>query len=793
MSVNISNAAPTNMHAAIELAAAGLFVFPCGPNKKPLVRWAALATRDAAKLREWWRRWPDALIGIHCGMSKITVLDGDRRDRPDAPDGVHALLTLVGSEPWAAGHPVTRTLNDGIHIYCRASDAAPLRNSASVVAPGVDVRGDGGFIIAPGSMLPDGRGWLPAPGAPSLADVVRSGSLPEVPSSILRAIEQYRHEERRSMAGGNAAAGEPGWPRQSLKEAVAELSATPTGKRNDTLNAKALAMGKLAGKGLIQRQEAHAAFIGACHVNGLIQGDGMDAFEATFASGFGTGFKRAAEATSASCRSAGDAIRDQSEPPQLLFSPVEDPTEFPMDALGQVLAPPAMAIVEIVQCPPAMAAQGVLATASLAVQGHADIEIPATRQTKPSSLFMITIGESGERKSSVDHHALRAVRIREKELHHAHAEEMKEYLKSKAAWDIQRKRLMNSRTNDEEVSKRLEQIGDEPQPPLMPMLMCGEPTFEGLAKLLAGGQPTMGVFSDEGGAFIGGHGMSADNRLRTAAGFSGLWDGTPVKRVRVLDGSSTIYGKRVSLHLLVQPAAASLLLGDPVMRDQGFLSRLLVSAPASTAGTRMQRQPSPEAYLTLEQYDARILTLLRRRLPLALKARNDLEPRTIPLAAGALPAWNDYANSVERRLGPRQPLEPVKGFGSKLAEHALRIAAVLALVEDIEAAEIPAETFARAMVLAEYYAAEALRLFGQGQADPELDRAERLRQWLLAHPYEHVSLRLLVQRGPNGLRDSKTMNAAIGVLEKHGWLRKVSTKVEVEGHRTAAAWIVVRG
>ena len=727
MALNVSDATPTNMHAALELAAAGLFVFPCGPDKKPLVKWTALATRDAAKLREWWHRWPEALIGIHCGMSKITVLDGDRHDRPDAPDGVQALLTLVGGEPWAAGHPVTHTLNDGIHIYCRASDAAPLRNSASVVAPGVDVRGDGGFIIAPGSMLTDGRGWIPAPRAPSLADAVRSGSLPEVPSSILRAIEQHKHEERRSMACRNAAAGKPGWHKRRLEEAVAELSATPKGKRNDTLNAKALSMGELAAKGLLERREVHVAFIGACHANGLIQDDGMGAFEATFQSGFGTGFGRATEAKSGSYRSAGDAPRDPNEPPQLLFSPVGDPAKFPMDALGQVLTPPATAIVEIVQCPHALAAQSVLAAASLAVQGHADIEIPATRQTKPSSLFMITIGESGERKSAVDHHALRAVRIREKELHDIHVEEMKEYLKSKGAWDIQRKRLMTNRTNDEEVSKKLEQIGDEPHPPLMPMLLCGEPTFEGLAKLLAGGQPAMGVFSDEGGAFIGGHSMSADNRLRTAAGFSGLWDGTPVKRVRVQDGSSTIYGKRLSLHLLVQPAAANLLLGDPVMRDQGFLSRLLVSAPASTAGTRMQRQPSREAYLTLEQYDARILSLLRLKMPLALKARNDLEPRTIPLAASALPAWNDYADSVERRLGPGQPLEPIKGFGSKLAEQALRIAAVLTLVEDIGAEEIPAKTFARATVLAEHYAAEALRLFGQGQTDPELERAERLR------------------------------------------------------------------
>lgn len=177
---------------------------------------------------------------------------------------------------------------------------------------------------------------------------------------------------------------------------------------------------------------------------------------------------------------------------------------------------------------------------------------------------------------------------------------------------------------------------------------------------------------------------------------------------------------------------------------------------------------------------------------MALMARNDLEPRTISLAGTALPAWKAFADDVERRLAPGQPFEPIRGFGSKLAEHALRTAAVLTLVENIAAPAISPEAFNRATQLAEYYATEAIRLFGQGLIDPELQRAEQLRNWLLTHSFEHVSLRLLIQRGPNGLRDSKTMKSAVEVLEKHNWLRKVSTKVDVDGHRTSNAWKIVR-
>jgi hypothetical protein len=75
----------------------------------------------------------------------------------------------------------------------------------------------------------------------------------------------------------------------------------------------------------------------------------------------------------------------------------------------------------------------------------------------------------------------------------------------------------------------LRAVGDEPQAPLIPILTCGEPTLEGLHKLYAGGHPALGLFSDEGGSFIGGHSMAEENRLRTVAGLSSLWDAAPIR------------------------------------------------------------------------------------------------------------------------------------------------------------------------------------------------------------------------------------------------------------------------
>ena len=64
------------------------------------------------------------------------------------------------------------------------------------------------------------------------------------------------------------------------------------------------------------------------------------------------------------------------------------------------------------------------------------------------------------------------------------------------------------------------------------MLTTEEPTYEGLVKLLDGGWPSVGLFSDEGGRFLGGFAMSEEQRIKTMAGLNSLWDGQPITRTR---------------------------------------------------------------------------------------------------------------------------------------------------------------------------------------------------------------------------------------------------------------------
>lgn len=272
------------------------------------------------------------------------------------------------------------------------------------------------------------------------------------------------------------------------------------------------------------------------------------------------------------------AEKHEIEPPRPLRRPLRPADPYPVTALGGLLSGAANAIQEIAQCPIEICAQSVLAAATLAVQGHADVELP-----KPTSNFFMTIAGSGERKTTADTEALRFVFKKEEEMRRLHQDELFEWDAENSAWDKERKKIMNdSKASPEMTKDKLIALGAAPAVRIQPLYTCPEPTYEGLCLYLKVGQPSIGVFADEGGQFASGHAMNEDNRIKTATAFCGLWDGKPIKRVRVADGTSVLAGRRISIHLMMQPSVANLMLSDGGLIDQGLMSRFLFCAPEST-------------------------------------------------------------------------------------------------------------------------------------------------------------------------------------------------------------------
>lgn len=146
---------------ATELAQRGFQVFPCDRNKVPLVPWKDAATTDVAQIAEWRSRWPSAMIGLPTGADNgIFVLDLDVDKETGGKVG-EASLASLGFESLLSGDLV-RTPSGGCHIYFQHFDGA--RNSVSQIGASIDTRGDGGYVVAPGSTSGTGQyvGYIPA-------------------------------------------------------------------------------------------------------------------------------------------------------------------------------------------------------------------------------------------------------------------------------------------------------------------------------------------------------------------------------------------------------------------------------------------------------------------------------------------------------------------------------------------------------------------------------------------------------------------------------------------------------
>jgi hypothetical protein len=487
------------------------------------------------------------------------------------------------------------------------------------------------------------------------------------------------------------------------------------------------------------------------------------------------------------------APETRAEPPRPLIRELQSADPYPVDALGTVLSRAARAIHDRVQAPLAICGQSVLAAATLSTQGHADVVLP-TEQARPISIYLVSVAATGERKSAVDAEALAPVRQREAMLRKMYETEHPGYVNALDAFNAARGAVIKKLKGDRaSLETALKELGSEPNAPLQPLLTCPEPTYEGLCRLLAVAQPSIGIFAAEGGQFIGGHGMTEEAKLRTSAGLSACWDGEPIKRVRSQEGLLLLPGRRISMHLMAQPDVAAIWLGDRLLLEQGLLSRVLVTAPNPASGTRLWREPSIESTRALQAYNSVIGDILQRQAPLVPGSRNELAPRHLLLSGTARNMWIGFADHIEKRLGQGGELDPVRGLANKLPEHAARIAGVLTLVGDLDSGEISASDMEAGIAIAEHYATEALRLSGAGPISANLVEAQRLLKRLrTSWSLPVVSLPDICRLGPNSIRTEASARRAVTVVCEHGWLAQ-APPCEINGAHRREVWRIIRG
>lgn len=260
------NNSQLTLATALDCAEKGIPVFPCNSKtKSPLnAHGHKEATTDVAQIKEWWAIFSNAMLGIATGkVSSLFVLDVDTHG--DA----NGYVTLSALEAEHGKLPDTyqvETASGGRHFYFRYPENRTIKNTAGRIGKGLDIRGDGGYVIAAPSTRADGKSYR----------VIKDADIVDAPEWLLGLVETKEVStmpmDGVTYSGGSerAVSNPEAYKKSILENEIKALSDASEGERNHTLFRVAANLYGYASGGTFNEYEVYSALIGACYTNGLM-------------------------------------------------------------------------------------------------------------------------------------------------------------------------------------------------------------------------------------------------------------------------------------------------------------------------------------------------------------------------------------------------------------------------------------------------------------------------------------------------------------------------------------------
>ncbi len=453
---------------------------------------------------------------------------------------------------------------------------------------------------------------------------------------------------------------------------------------------------------------------------------------------------------------------------------------FPVAALPEWLRSFVVAEADATQTPVDMAAMFVLGALATVVAGHVQVE-PVSGWCEGLNLFIVVAMEPGSRKSAVHRDVLNPIVAYEQLLveqaqpdiaQRATIRRIAEASLAKTEKAAAAAKDPSQRLALEEQARTYASALDRLDVPAAPRLFTADVTPEKLAALLHENQGRMAVLSAEGGVFeimAGRYSAGMPNIDVYLAGHAG----DPIRVDRRGRPTEFINRPALTIGLAVQPyvLAKAARVGD--FAGRGLLDRFLFAIPNGTVGyRRTDNEPIPDAIRQL--YD----TTLRA---LAASFERFTEPVTLHLDAEASSLFSAWRAKIEPRRRGDADLGHVQGWSSKLDGAVVRIAGLLHLAETLMSGwdvPISAATMSAALEIGHYLVAHALAAFGYMGADPRLEAARRIGQWIVAGQHATFTKREAFRalRGQAMFPTVERLIAGLDALEDHGWVRQLATE-----------------
>lgn len=453
---------------------------------------------------------------------------------------------------------------------------------------------------------------------------------------------------------------------------------------------------------------------------------------------------------------------------------------FPLNALPPLLRNTLLEVEQKIQSPIGLIASSMLSSMAIACQGAFNIRTPIG-SVVPSSIFIITVAESGERKSTTDKYFTQPLRDFEEKRRKHHSEKLLSFKNQKRIWSINhqelekslRKSIRDGEIDTKDLSDQLERmLENEPIAPLQMRLLYSDATSEALLENLARLWPSGAIHSSEASTVISGR------TLHKLGPINELWDGDsyiPVDRKR--SESFELKNARLTISLMIQPQPFMEFLSKKKGHaiDIGLTSRFMITMPTSTQGYRKVEKQAD----TVKESNDSAFNLFKQALEYWLQKSEEQTLDGVPhqeftFNEDAGDEYLDILFQIENAIAPGGEFHQHSAIASKLGNNLARIAGLIQAFDNKDSA-ITLQTLSTASKILYWYTNQHIKfikIFKNELTDE--DMGDMLLEWLKNNPTRcggpQFRISLLYKEAPNSIREKKNLHRAIDNLSQRGLL-----------------------
>ncbi|NWC91058.1 MULTISPECIES: YfjI family protein [unclassified Pseudomonas] len=409
-----------------------------------------------------------------------------------------------------------------------------------------------------------------------------------------------------------------------------------------------------------------------------------------------------------------------------------------------------------------------LTAMSVGLQGLYDVKKP-NGGTVPCSLMILTIANSGERKSTVENIFLAGLRRIQDQMADRYAGELSVWKTKLKIWELKDKTIQRNIVNrvnkgadtTEDERRLFEHAAMNPKKPRKFKMLYEDSTSQALFRGLHQDFPSAGLISGEGAGVLNGPALNDLTKQNS------IWSGDSVVVDRVTTESYQLDDARLTVSLMVQESAFTgyMQVRGETSRGSGLWARFLVCQPASTQGSRridgvaINKEHS-------ELFSERLCHYVERNIELL--GKNKQRREVISFSLEAAQRWVQLGNEIETQIGQIGRFKSASDHASKLADNIARLAALFHCFEKFEG-DISVSTLNIAISIGKWYSNEFLKLFDvEGQKENDVNE---LVDWLVSKCGMHepfIRKNIVRQYGPSRLREKKRLDDALALLQMRG-------------------------